>query len=217
MYPELTYDKLAEHFENEKSGTGRNLLKPFEDYLNLTSTKPKQPPVFQDETCSTTSLNIYDELLIENPLLEIESQIIDAVSIDNGDDMYNDQYRNSFYKIIARYDALAIMVVSDLIDSQRIKFLQAIELLSFLGKIRHLPTYHHRTWLLVKNLSAVSKYVRDGASLGLLYLENPLTINPLKNAIEKEPSKQLRSNMIQVLNGLERKLNAVSTAKNTCQ
>jgi len=215
MVTTSSYDIPPKYVDDQGSSTLNPRLRVFEDYLSSSTIRPKESQLFQDEYSSATDLNVFKKLLAENPLTDIENQIIDTLNIEDGEDMNSDQYRDSLFRIITRYDSLAIMVISSLLDSQRIKFLQASELLSYLGKIRHLPTYHHRTWLLVKNLTAISKYVRDGASLGLFYLENPATIQSLKMAINREPSKQLRSNMIQVLNGLERKINASSVKENS--
>lgn len=184
------------------------------DIPDRTSTSPSLTNSFQDSNTSSTDLNIHKRLLTKDPLIEIENQIVDTLGTEFNDDFDSYQYESKLTRIIADYDSLAIMVFSTLLDTQRIKFLQAIELLRFIGKINHPPTYLHRTWLLEKNLFAMSKYVRDGASLGLLYLENPSTIKPLKEAIDREPTKQLRENMIQVLGELE-KNNATSITDNS--
>lgn len=207
-----TIEKSVNQLIDFASTSTTNRLKPFEDYLSKSWTYESAAPTFQDSYSSSTELNIHEKLIGDNPFTEIESSIINTVGMDIDDDLLNNQFGKKLYKIINKYDALAIMVISSLLDSHRIKFLQAIQLLSYIGKLRHLPTYYHRTWLLVKNLDATSKYVRDGASLGLLYLENPSTINALKAAMEREPSKQLCANMNQVRLSLERKFNATSIA-----
>ena len=217
MVSNETFEKSIEYGENLGTSIATDKLQPFREYLDKPKpwTKLESHYSFKDHNFASTDLNIHERLLTENPLIEIEYQIIDTIGNEYDEDSDNSEYERNLYRIISLYDSLAIMVISNLLDTQRIKFLQAIQLLRFIGKIRHLPTYYHRTWLLVKNLSAVSKYVCDGASLGLLYLENPSTINVLRVAIERESSKQLRENMTQVLRGLEKKIYASSITKNT--
>lgn len=199
-----TIDRNTSTIENRGISKSNDILKLFNDCLNGSSTSNQQIQSFQDSNISSTDLNIPHILLTEDPLIEIKNLIVDTLGTEVNDEFDNSECETKLTRIIADYDSLAIIVISTLLDTQRIKFLQAIELLRFMGKINHPPTYLHRTWLLEKNLLAISKYVRDGASLGLLYLKNPSTIKPLKEAIDREPTKQLRENMIQVLGELEK-------------
>ena len=212
-YTETT-DRINTTIENRGISKSNYVNQLFEDCLNESSTLDQTIPLFQDSNNSSTDLNIPKILLPEYSLIEIENLIVDTLGTEFNDEFDNSECETNLTRIIADYGSLAIIVISTLLDTQRIKFLQAIELLRFIGKINHPPTYLHRTWLLEKNLLAVSKYVRDGASLGLLYLGNPSTIKPLKEAIDREPTKQLRENMTQVLGELE-KNNATCITENS--
>ncbi|HAF49337.1 MAG TPA: hypothetical protein DCL08_08915 [Anaerolineaceae bacterium] len=107
------------------------------------------------------------------------------------------------YRIIKCYDALSIMVFEDYIDTGKLNHLIAVALLSFLGRFNDPNTYNQRIFLLKKCLKNKSRFVRDGARLGLLYLQNPNVIPYLKEAIEQETSELLREKLIYTISVLE--------------
>lgn len=199
-----TTDKSFDLFENRTSSTSRDYFNPFREFLDSTWTKKGDASSYVDRNFSSTELQISKILIDIKQLIEIEDAIIDTIGIGSDDDIVDNQYETNLIKILDTYGSLAITVIDNLLDSQRVKFLQAVELLSHLGSIRHLHTYQDRTLILEKYLSATSKYVRDGASLGLLYLGNRATISSIKDAIDREPSKLLKENLMQVLNALEK-------------
>ena len=114
-----------------------------------------------------------------------------------------EQFEFSIFKIIVQYDSLSIMVIDSLIEAERFNNLIVIRLLSFLGRIHHPNTYHHRTLILENLLKNKSRYVREGARLGLLYLKNPSSIESLKEAIKVEVSINLQKKLIETLTKLE--------------
>jgi hypothetical protein len=66
--------------------------------------------------------------------------------------------------------------------------------------MNHPTTYTYRTLFLQTCLSNKSKYVRDGARLGLYYLNNPSTIQSLIKAAEVESSIKLKEKILFVIN-----------------
>lgn len=77
------------------------------------------------------------------------------------------------------------------------------EALRWLGHIEHASSYRFRFWLLEKSLSHSSVLVRDGAVLGLSFLDDPAAIPSLEQALDREPSAALRADMQQVLAQLQ--------------
>lgn len=158
---------------------------------------------YRDNNYSSTELNIPEILTQINPLQDIENEILCVISFDIDEDIdIDDKFDAKMYRIVNCYNSLAIMVISNLIESKKLNFLQSTKILCFLGRIRHLPTLYARTWILENKLFSNSKYIRDAACLGLLYLENPSTINSIEKAISREASRQLKKNMAQVLEEL---------------
>jgi hypothetical protein len=62
--------------------------------------------------------------------------------------------------------------------------------------MNHPNTFHHRTILLTKSLKNKSRYIREGARLGLLYMKNPSVIPALEDAIKQETSERLKKKLI---------------------
>lgn len=190
---------------NDFSSTAENFARVTELFVDQAWTSADKISVISEKPTSSTKLDISILSSINNPFNDVENKIIDCLGYEKNEEIGSIKNDLELYKIISIYREFAILVISNLIDTERVKFLQAIHILSFLGEIRHMPTFLHRTWLLEKNLKSKSKYIRDGASLGILYLENPSTINSIKEAISIEKNPQLQKNMIQVLESLEKK------------
>jgi hypothetical protein len=76
----------------------------------------------------------------------------------------------------------------------------------------HSATYKYRQWLLTTALSKCkSPIIRDGASLGLAFMDDPATIPFLEKAISSEQSPLLRKLMKRTLDQLKDTLKCLST------
>jgi len=80
------------------------------------------------------------------------------------------------------------------------------EALRWFGHMGEGVAYAHRRWLLEHALHHASVRVRDGAILGLSFLEDPGTISALKRALAQEPHATLRHDIAQVLQDLQESL-----------
>lgn len=78
--------------------------------------------------------------------------------------------------------------------------------LRHIGKIENQDSLYARLAFIAAYLSHKSAIARDGAALGLANLDHPAAIYSLKKAISVEPVSDLKQDMIQVLNQLERTL-----------
>jgi hypothetical protein len=164
------------------------------------TTYAKNSSFFYENQISATSYKSYDNAFLPDLPSEAEEAVMKIVRGDFDETVDNsDSFDYELFNIINTYDSISIMIISNLIYSGKIEFMLAIKILGFLGRINHPQTYHHRTLLLEKCLSHESKYIREGARLGLLYLMNPSAIPSLKKAIEKENAPQLKNKMIYVL------------------
>lgn len=76
------------------------------------------------------------------------------------------------------------------------------EALRWFGHIGDGVAYAHRRWLLEHSLHHASARVRDGAILGLSFLEDPHAIPALERALGQEPSAILRADIEQALEDL---------------
>jgi hypothetical protein len=137
-------------------------------------------------------------------------KVIDEIKplfIAGREEFFEDGMESRFSKglisAIEKYDDLAIDVISDLILGEKISPEVASEALRWIGKIEHNATYENRLHLLEQSLKCSSAKVRDGAILGLSFLNDFRAIDSIKEAIQKENIKLLRRNMGQVLEQLE--------------
>jgi hypothetical protein len=135
---------------------------------------------------------------------------IESLFISGREEFFEDGMESRFSKglisTIEKYYDLAIDAISDLILSEKVSPEVASEALRWIGKIEHNATYENRLHLLEQSLKCSSAKVRDGAILGLSFLNDFRAIGSIKEAIQKENIKLLRRNMGQVLEQLEGEL-----------
>jgi len=135
---------------------------------------------------------------------------IESLFIAGREEFFEDGMESRFSKglisAIEKYDDLAIDAISDLILSEKVSPEVASEALRWIGYIDDDATYESRLHLLEESLKCLSPRVRDGAGLGLSFMNDLRAIDSLKEAIQKEQSKLLRKNMVQVLEQLEGEL-----------
>jgi len=130
------------------------------------------------------------------------------------DGMESDFSRN-LSSFIASFGHSAMEVIIPVILSEQTNTEVASEAFRILGRLNHKITYRDRLWLLERGLYSASARVRDGASLGLAFLNDPLAIAPLRSAIEREQVSELRHDMEQVLAQLEGTKNGISAKKDS--
>lgn len=122
------------------------------------------------------------------------------------EDGMESRFSKGLVSAIEKYGELAIEIISDLILSEKVSPEVASEALRWIGKIEHNATYENRLYLLEQSLKCSSARVRDGAILGLSFLNDFSAIDSIKKAIQSENIKLLRKNMKQVLEQLEGEL-----------
>jgi len=123
-------------------------------------------------------------------------------------------FSNSLESLIRKEGTLALEIISDLLSNDRLHPEVAAEALRWIGHMEHDPTYDSRFALLGQALLNPSPQIRDGAALGLDFMEDASAIPLLQEAIERERIAALRSNLEQVLDELE-KIGHASRAKSS--
>jgi hypothetical protein len=78
------------------------------------------------------------------------------------------------------------------------------EALRWLGHLEHEPTHDARLRLLLGCLKSPSSQVRDAAGLGLALLDDPAALPALREAVEHEASPDLRHDLQQAVEQLEK-------------
>ncbi len=139
---------------------------------------------------------------------DLEEKAI-ALLISAKEQIFEDGMESDFSRglvdFIRSYGRAAMEVLIRLLLSDWLNCEVTSEALRIVGRIRHPATYRDRLWLLERGLYSSSARIRDGAALGLAYLDDPIAITPLKSAIERESTPELSQDMQQVLAQLEDK------------
>ncbi len=105
---------------------------------------------------------------------------------------------------VREHSTSAMEVVAHLIVYAKVNRRVASEALRWLGQMKDAATLAYRRWLLETSLASVSPIVRDGAVLGLSYLEDVHCLPFLAQAAEREPIAHLRRDMTELLRYVER-------------
>lgn len=137
----------------------------------------------------------------------MEDQINDlfnAAKEEIFEDGMESQFSRGLIEAIERYEEAALNIITDLIINESVNSEVASEALRWIGGIKHEATHETRLNLLEQSLNCSSIKVRDGAVLGLSFLDDPRAIDSIKEAMERENSKLLLRNMKQVLVQLEK-------------
>src|SRR5882724_2106411 len=127
--------------------------------------------------------------------------------ISGRDEIFEDGMESEFSKnltdLIKKYGNDALAELAYFIVYEKVSAEVTGEALRWLGLMDHPLSYHWRLWLLERSLSSRSARIRDGAVLGLAFLDDPDAIPYVRQAADREPVKELRSDMEQVLVQLE--------------
>ena len=105
---------------------------------------------------------------------------------------------------IAEHGTHAVASIATIILKGQAKPQVAAEALRLLGDVNHRESYQLRLRLLEACLDDPSRWIRDGAALGLDAMNDRHAVPSLKAAIAREPIYELRKDMESVLARLER-------------
>jgi len=161
-----------------------------------------------DEVLASTTpiLKISDastEMAPHLPLLssEFTNLFRDAVDCDFEDGMEN-VFSKRLIMLVRKHGEQAVKDLSGVIQSKDTNPEIAAEALRWIGQMYHPKTYEYRFWLLTNSLTSVSARVRDGALLGLAYVDSVKAVPYLEKAFERETCDGLREDIQQVLTDL---------------
>ena len=155
-----------------------------------------------------------DSLEISN---SVESKIENIFYTANSEE-FEDGMDNEFVKFlfaaVRLYENSAILEIHNLTLKEQVNPIVAGEALRWLGDVDHKPTYGCRRWLLEKAVSeSSSALVRDGANVGLAFMDDPHAVPYLQRALLSENNALLRKMVAKTLNQLERTEECISRSE----
>lgn len=166
----------------------------------VTIVESKSPPaaeIWREEMNSATTHTEYPE-----EIRLILSDLLARAREETFEDGMESQFSKALISCIKRYGNAAVRVLTEYIVSEHVNAEIASEALRWIGHIEDASTYESRLWLLARGLLSASSRVRDAATLGLAFLNDPQAIPLLEAAIQRECIQELREDMKQVLEDL---------------
>lgn len=156
-------------------------------------------------------------LPLDNPV-KVDQEIellFDRAKEEVFEDGMESEFSRGLISYIRKYGNAAIATLERLIVTEQVNAEVASEAMRWLGHINHSITYRSRLYLLERSLHNSSARVRDGAGLGLAFLDDPHAIPYLKQAIEREQYLELRYDLEQVVIQLDSTYRAFSVENNS--
>lgn len=160
----------------------------------------------------------YIEKISQADVTDKVESIFRAVAEEALEGEIEDEFAKSLSELIGQYEGNAVNEIQHFILKKEITPELAEVTLRILGDIEHTPTYNYRRWLLEKALiEGSSPIVRDGANVGLAYMDDPHSIPFLKKAAQNEKLLLLRKVVEKTLAQLENTQSALTLAKHKIQ
>ena len=116
---------------------------------------------------------------------------------------FESKLSSSLEILVKKYGKLAINGLMELIKSERISIESKAETLKFMGEISHHESHNERRDYLIRELSNKLPIIRDSAGVGLSFLDDPLAIPKIEEAISLEDNPMVKDDLQLVLNQLE--------------
>jgi hypothetical protein len=128
---------------------------------------------------------------------------LDRLAGFEGDEESESEFIWVVSEIVFRYEGFGVCEISHLIETQKIDPEIAEHVLRAVGDLDHKETHKSRFWALTRALKSSSSAIRDGANVGLAYMDDPEAIPAIKDGIEREQSPLLRKLLQRTLAQLE--------------
>jgi hypothetical protein len=119
------------------------------------------------------------------------------------EDGMHSTFSRALVSLINAHGSVAIDALATFLIDSNVNPEVASEALRWLGQVEHTESYNRRLWLLERSLRSPEPAIRDGAILGLSFLDDPLVIPALWEALQTEEVSQLRKAIRQVLEQLK--------------
>lgn len=143
----------------------------------------------------------------ERPQVRIDKEI-ESLFRAAEKEVFEDGMENVFSEeltlFVNRYGNVSLDIMESLLFSSKADVEVVAQALRSLGEMHHPPSRDLRRSLIEKGLRQSSPWVRDGAVLGLAWLDDPAAIPSLTKAVQQEQIDELRRDMGKVLSQLER-------------
>lgn len=110
--------------------------------------------------------------------------------------------------LIIKNGEIAVKLLSGIVSSRQTNAEVASEALRWIGHLHHPKTFQYRLWLLCHTLlNSSSLRIRDGALLGLSFLDTTQALHTLETAASREHLLELQADIIELIGHLKQRVN----------
>ncbi len=138
--------------------------------------------------------------------LQVTHEILNVFAgarYESFEDGVETDFSRNIVRLVERHPSEAIRALQDLISRNKLDPRLVAEIFRWLGEMEHSISFTKRRALLENNLRHRSPYIRDGAIVGLAYMDDPLSIDALTEALQNEPIPELREYINETLEQLK--------------
>ena len=154
-----------------------------------------------DTPADTRPTPITDPSRLEQANRELMALVNLAKEVHIEDGMDNELYV-AFQAFLAKYENVGLAIMSEEMFGSRTPEHTLSTLLEYVGKSEETNSTTMRRQLIESYLTHESPVVRDGAIVGLSYLEDPAAIPALQTASDKETRSDLRRDIKEIIEEL---------------
>ena len=158
---------------------------------------PEVPPV------SSTSDAIDKELLREGALVSLFESYVRDASDERFEDGMGSTFAARVHDSVLRNGSVAVAAWERVLLQTGNVYETGEELLRQLGLIDHTPSHYLRLSVLTDSVTSFDKRIRDAASLGIAFLDDPSALPALRVAYSTENETWLKENLKLVIDQLE--------------
>ena len=152
------------------------------------------------KSIATRTVEVKRPIIIDDLIEKIYKEAIDEIFEDGVKSIFVQKLMNA----VELFNEYAIEYLRIIFSNNQLNPELVAETLRWLGDINQQSTYGARFRLLIKCLLNSSPRIRDGAMLGLAYLNDPSAIPYLHKAAENEKILELKDDIYKVIDVLER-------------
>ena len=112
-------------------------------------------------------------------------------------------FTSELQSLVEVYGLESAAILTRLLETKHLSAEVWAEAMRWIGRVESAIPRESRLWLLEKGLSSASPSVRDGAIVGLAWMNEPSARPYLERALDVEPSEELRRDIKQVLSQIK--------------
>ena len=153
----------------------------------------------------STNIKVQESTSVSIKKKELENLYKDLFSLGeetNFKQAMENDYTKKLYKIMVYYENIALDVLTNILDENRINELLVSDTLIWLGLFNHEKTHYKRLRTLIHFLNSASTKIRYGAVIGLENLDDPKALSFIKRAMINEKFKPLKIEMKDVFESM---------------